>query len=464
MASLAKGTLAALAVILLAQLAIHAILLDRLFVNDEGHYIAYSWFTSKGEVMYRDYFEHRPPLLEFISAPVVLLFGPSLGALRLLPAAAMLGTAILVFIIARKLYGENAAVLSCAAFALGEPLFFGFQFLAEPFLSLALAASAALIIFRSAGKEGGTWLALAGIASGAALLLKPQAIIFIAAAAAILYLDSRKPAPVLAFIAGALAVFLPVCAYFALNGALTAFLYHAYAFSILEANGTYAHLAPSSAYDAALLLFLFFPALAYAVSLTILSKSVSLRNKLILFAWLASSLAFAFPRLDTFHLLPALPALAVMPWNVGGPVRRGVALGFALIIIAALALVLFSTGGEDSRIALDKHAAAYLASRTQPDEKIFVAPFTPQVYAYANRGHASKYLSLGPWFMGPEMEREVIGELEAEKPRYIYYMNGTFEQGRTMADYAPELYGYIFTEYEVEESYGPSAILTRKAI
>jgi len=49
------GVLIAFAVLLIVQAVIHLYLVDKIFVNDEGHYIVYAWLVGNGEVIYKDF-------------------------------------------------------------------------------------------------------------------------------------------------------------------------------------------------------------------------------------------------------------------------------------------------------------------------------------------------------------------------------------------------------------------------
>ena len=445
--------LVAFAALLIAQAVIHLYLADKRFVNDEGHYIGYAWLVGKGEVIYKDFFEHHPPLTTLLGVPFAILIGQSPEGFRLLSCVTMVTTTIIVFLISKKLYNEDIAVLSVLAFILLEIIFFGFWFVAEPFITLALSLSILCALCSEDSSKPLQYILASGLFAGAAFLLKPQAVIFIALVAAVLWKNSRNLRFPAAFLSGVLAIFILATLYFAVNGAVTQFIYYGYLFTVFEGKGDFQKLTPSTSYESTLIVLL---AIFLAISSFSMwsSKSIPSSTKLLLFAWLFSSLTFSFPRVDAFHFVPVLPALAVLLLRKDmGAVYRGILIAGAVIDILLL-LSVISAPSPDERILCDYLVAEYLANHTQLDEKIFVAPFSPQIYAYANRGHASRYLTLGPWFMNTEIENEVINDLEENKPRYICYFNYIFDRGETMQDYAPNLYVYIQSNYRMEAQFG----------
>jgi len=443
------GVLIAFAVLLIVQAVIHLYLVDKIFVNDEGHYIVYAWLVGKGEVIYKDFFEHHPPLTTLLGVPFAILIGPSPEGFRLLSCVTMVTTTLIVFLISKKLYNEDIAVLSALAFILLEIIFFGFWFVAEPFIALALSLSILCALYSDSSSKPLQYMLASGFFAGAAFLLKPQAVIFIALVAAVLWKNSRNLRFPAAFLSGALAIFILATLYFAVNGAGTQFIYYGYLFTVFEGKGDFQKPTPSTLYESILVMFLAI-FLAFSSFSMWSSKSIPSSTKLLLFTWLFSSLTFSFPRVDAFHFVPALPALAVLLLRKDmGAVYRGILIAGAVIGILLL-LSVISAPFPDERILCDYSVAEYLAKHTTLDEKIFVAPFSPQIYAYANRGHVSRYPIHESWFMSTEIENEVINDLEENKPRYICYFNYTFDRGETMQDYAPNLYAYIQSNYRME--------------
>ena len=457
MNSVERKATAILGAILVAQAAIHFFLLDDLFFNDEGHFLAYSWMAANGHVIYRDFFEHHPPLIEFLGAPVIALAGPSVEALRLLSLAAALLTTVCVFAAGRTLYGKKTALACAAGFALCAPLFFGFWFVTEPFLALAVAAGAALFLSWSRSRSAPA-LAVAGFAAGAALLLKPQAAALIIALPFLLRAYRAKRMDYLVCLCSVAAPFLLASLYFLANGALWQFVYYAYLFTVPNAAAVFLKLMPSGYYDFILIAVAFIAAIPAALSL---ASRRSTPDAFVLLVFLAASALFAFPRVDAFHFVPFLAPLSLALGGMHPGRWRGYLVG--LVVFTALAAwgTIILSLPANGQILHDHATAAYLAAHTEPGERIFVAPFNPHLYAYADREPATYRLTFGPYVLNRAAEEEAVAQLEAVQPKYVYFLNSTFE-GETTQDYAPVLYEYIFSHYD--PVYFPSAPRTYEIV
>lgn len=179
----------------------------------------YLWMCAKRPAL--GYFDY-PGMAPWLIALSTAAFGDSCLGMRLLTIACGAGTAWLVFLTARRLYGEASARLAgfLAAFV---PLVFHFGSIASPDAPLMLfwtasfgAAAAALT-----GGPRLLWLA-AGAAAGLAMQSKYQAVFLPAGLLAFLLLSPehrpllRRPDPWLAALA-ALAAFSPTLAWNATN-------------------------------------------------------------------------------------------------------------------------------------------------------------------------------------------------------------------------------------------------------
>ncbi len=453
-----------LAAILVLQLAMHASLAKSIFFNDEGHFLAFTWLTTKGLVIYRDFFDNHPPLIELVAAVPVALLGANIVVARSLSALAQIATTAVVFLFARKLYGDKAAVAAALFYAGFEILFFGFWFVIEPFLALSLAVSAFSL---AEWDEKGGWrsLALCGVVAGLSLLLKPQAVVFAAAAAFLVWRRSgmKEAAKLAAWAALPVAA---VAAYFAANGALYEFVYYSAFASLLGSQG-FAKLWLTP-YEVAVLALAMAAAAAFAV---LAARKGMKRAELITCAWFATALLFAFPRLDLFHFIPALAALAVMFGRAIGEhmgkrrqsARSPLPLAFLFVAIVFFAAFITSFAFGDTTAA-DRAIGAYFAARVPPDRTMVAYTFKPQIYVYADRLPASYYISLPQWFIDEKAEARIIADLESNRPEYAYLADAEFDRGETMADFAPRIYAYLRGHYETVQYFPDgSEALRRKA-
>jgi hypothetical protein len=71
--------------------------------------------------------------------------------------------------------------------------------------------------------------------------------------------------------------------------------------------------------------------------------------------------------------------------------------------------------------------ARYIRARSAPGDRIAVLGSEPQIYFYAGRRSATRYLYLYPLLepnpFGPEMKQELIAEIEAVRPRFLVWVN-----------------------------------------
>lgn len=122
---------------------------------DEGVHFTMTADWLRGGIPYLTAWDHKPPGLYLILAPVIYLFGANLIALRIFTTLYLLLSMVVLYQLSRKIWGRNIAVL--------PPLFYGLLF---------------------SGKDFG------GLASnGELFMMLPVLIAFLAA---FIYLESRK--------------------------------------------------------------------------------------------------------------------------------------------------------------------------------------------------------------------------------------------------------------------------------
>jgi 4-amino-4-deoxy-L-arabinose transferase-like glycosyltransferase len=160
---------------------------------DEAAYAYIGHRLLRGDVMYRDLTENKPPLGYLLYALGVAVGGYNELAIRLLPLPAVLLTIAMVWWIGRQLAGPIAACLAAGLYALlsTDPYLFGNGSNMEHFMNLFSVASLALMI-RARGR-GLRWpLFAAGACLGAATLVKQVAILQGVVYSAAILIDRTK--------------------------------------------------------------------------------------------------------------------------------------------------------------------------------------------------------------------------------------------------------------------------------
>jgi 4-amino-4-deoxy-L-arabinose transferase-like glycosyltransferase len=145
---------------------------------DEAAYAYIGHRLLRGDVMYRDLTENKPPLGYWLYALGVAAGGYNELSIRLLPLSAVLMTIALVWWIGEQLAGPVAASLAAGLYAVlsTDPYLFGNGSNMEHFMNFFSAASLALMILVRG--RGLRWpLFAAGMSLGAATLVKQLAIL-----------------------------------------------------------------------------------------------------------------------------------------------------------------------------------------------------------------------------------------------------------------------------------------------
>lgn len=222
-----------LAAILVLSVALRMAFLHLPLERDEGLYAVVGTEILHGAVPYRDVIDHKPPGVHYLYALMILLGGPTPGAIRFLTALYNLGTVLLVHLVGRQLGGAKAGSIAALLYAVvgSGPLLQANGSNTETFLLLPLTA-AVHAWYRSGRARHSAWLAWSGFCLGAALMIKtviaPLAAILAAAAfrAAGAAGDRRAGfRAVLFFATPPLVLVAFVVAWFARQGALGDFIH-----------------------------------------------------------------------------------------------------------------------------------------------------------------------------------------------------------------------------------------------
>src|SRR3954470_9109552 len=165
----------ALAVLTAVRIAgLHASAVD--LYMDEAQYWAWSRELSFG------YFS-KPPLLAWIIAATDPVCGSGEACVRLASPLFHLGTSLLVYAIADKLYGKQTAAWSALAFALGTGLTFSARIISTDVPLLFFWAATLLAYINLMAKPDWRWTLVLGMSFGLGMLAKYAMIYFLLGAA-----------------------------------------------------------------------------------------------------------------------------------------------------------------------------------------------------------------------------------------------------------------------------------------
>jgi CubicO group peptidase (beta-lactamase class C family)/4-amino-4-deoxy-L-arabinose transferase-like glycosyltransferase len=160
---------------------------------DESAYAYMGRRVLRGDALYRDLTENKPPGGYWIYTLAVSIGGANELTIRLLPIPLVLATIALVWWIALRLAGPVAAVLAAGIYAIAstDPYLYGNGANLEHAINLFAVASLALMVAR----PGRGRAALAGACLGAACLVKQVAITHLPLYVAALLLRGRDEIP-----------------------------------------------------------------------------------------------------------------------------------------------------------------------------------------------------------------------------------------------------------------------------
>jgi hypothetical protein len=196
----------ALGVILLLAVLVRMPFLHVPLITDEGGY-AYTTHYGLGGTLYRLLWFDRTQGILWVYRVIFQTFGQSIVAIRLFAALYNAGSALLVYVIGRRLADKRTGLIAASLFALFSvmPHVQGFTANAELFMTLPALASLALLLpaerTRMAGATGlfarvnadaTRRILLSGVLAGIAVMIKPAEIAAAVVASLLLFFAARR--------------------------------------------------------------------------------------------------------------------------------------------------------------------------------------------------------------------------------------------------------------------------------
>lgn len=424
------------------------------FERDEGVYATIAQGLLGGHLPYRDLFDHKPPLIYGWYSLSFLAFGENVQAPRIMASLVLSVTSFGVFQTARLLISERAGMIAAAIFGASISLAV-LQLNANTEVFMLLPMIASLLAFVQGIREGGMrWFLLAGIAGGLAAMTKQVAIwnvlallllaLYLPQAAAAEMRDRARNALLLA--AGATLAIGFVALPFFLAGAGGEFF-----FANVQYNWFYAlQVSAAGKLQGMVLGFLFFIVVAGPLvvgSVTGVGLMVQRRNwagAILLATWIGASLLGVVSTGRFFahywvQLLPALALPAAAAVDFGPDLIRRPRLQTAITWLAGFAIifsVLMNMHAYLSPTAAGRHEAKYsdtqaswdnaseqlglyLHEHTLPGQTIYVFGREAQIYFYADRQPAARFLYSQPFTLDGTAMSDTLRTLREVKPTYI---------------------------------------------
>jgi hypothetical protein len=440
-------------------------LLDMPLERDEGEYAYAGQLILQGIPPYELAYNMKLPGTYYAYALGMAIFGQTCAGVHLTLLLVNAATIVFVFLLGRKLFGATAGVVACASYGVMavSPVVLGQAAHANHFVVL-FAVPATLLLLLAAENRHPLVLFESGLLYGLAFLMKQQGICFGLFGCLFLLVDAFRDRSVctgvflkrgLLFVLGLLLPFGLLCLAIFIAGDfdrfyLWTFLYaHKYAATLSVAGGLQRLLAHlQEAWEVSLafwLLALTGPLLAWPDRTA--RRSAAFTLAFWGFSFAGTAIGWYFRSHYFILLLPAfalLIGLAVVSGQrilvscqAGGFLRALPLIFFAVawswaLVAQAPAFFRLSPAElcheryRDNPFLESLAVAGYIRDHSTPDARIAVLGSEPEIFFYAHRHSATGYIYTyalmehGP--AAPAMQRDMIQEIETNRPDYIVYV------------------------------------------
>lgn len=431
--------------------------------RDEGEYAYMGQLLLQGVLPYIEAYNMKFPGIYFIYAIVLAIFGEESSSIHFSLLLVNLGTSILIFLLGKRLLNRTVGMVAAVSFLMVtlSPSIQGIWANSEHFI-VAFAIAGILLLLIAVEKDHLGLLFLSGLLLGSAFLIKQPGVFF--ALFGIVYLSwmlkEKLPVSLKEFclrvgvlIVGILMPIVSVMILYAITGNFGAFWFWTFEYAF-----RYASLISVSQGMTQLQMRLIeiwspnFPiALGALLGLTALMFNKDLRPKSVfLYGFFIASFLSICPgfyfRPHYFVLL--VPAVCLLTgtgihWlaqKIRPSNTRWIALSCVIAVLVVYPLVtqrsfFFQLSPlEASRAVYGMNPfpeaveiASYIEENTDKGTKIAVIGSEPQIYFYSKRraatGFLYTYALMEPHDFALEMQKDMIHEIESNKPKYIILVN-----------------------------------------
>ena len=452
---------ALLILIVLGAAGIRLRVLDAPLDRDEGEYAYFAQLLLQGIPPYAQAYNFKMPGIYAVYALMLAILGETSAGIHLGLLVATSLTIVLMFLVAARLFEVRVAIVAAATFAalsLSPRLLFTAAY-AEHFV-LPLALGGVLVLLAAGDHRGVARFFASGALFGTAFIVKQSGGAFALFAILYVLLDTRRDprrrlAASAALVGGALAPFVVVCLLMFQAGTFSSFWFWTvtyaskYGTAMSLTNGKFhlwqalSWILPTSYLVVALaglgLSALFWDAVAR-----------TRRRVITLFvgtSLLATSAGFYFRSQYFILLIPVLGLLAGVAVDAIArrlswarlPLRYGIPIALAAVPLVHLvylerAMLFTDSPRQVLRTIYGSNPfpesieiARYISERTSADDRIAVIGSEPQIYFYARRlaatGYIYTYALMERQPYATAMQRQMIHEIEAWKPRFVVFVN-----------------------------------------
>jgi 4-amino-4-deoxy-L-arabinose transferase-like glycosyltransferase len=474
---------------------------------DESDFAVQTSVWLNGGVPYVDFVEKKPILIYLFYAASFIIGGLwNMKAVHIMFALIAAATGIFVMLAAQRIEDGKTGLAALALFAVYQAGYDLNDFLSantEVLLNLFAAAAFLSASIALTGKNTRFFLFISGILIGLSALSKQVAVSILPAILIALLWRRHRQGNIMAGAADCILVLIgfiiPSAAatfFLKLYGALDDFIYW-----VWTANFTYA----KSDLPFKILVYhaaervLIYMAVSFPLWVLALARIVqNFKNRhfpvfdLLLILWFAfsfilMSVGFKFFPHYFIQLLPPLAVLAALGWNSWWRmlVQNRRALNTAAIILALVIPAVFffilhikEAEGLDKKYSVEKAIGSAIAENSGPDDRIFVWGYNSDIYYYARRLPAARFMYCS-YLTGsiegfedfnrfnepdPFIWNMLFEDLNKNRPAWIVDMSrsGIRNYSPYLISAYPRLYSFITANYEPVREISGAFLLKRR--
>lgn len=441
-------------------------LLDMPLERDEGEYAYAGQLILQGIPPYELAYNMKLPGTYYGCALGMALFGQTIAGIHATLIVVNSLTIIFVFLLARKLFGVVAALVSAASYALMSisPLDLGMATHATQFVVL-FAVPATLLMWKGCETGSRKFLFFGGLLYGLAFLMKQQGVVFCAFGGAYLVWDGVRKRnfaglakAIFTYGAGVFLPYICLCLLMAWDGVFSRFWFwtftyaHSYVGLVSWSQGfrwLFVHLSAGLAWSAG-----FWLLGIMGLLLGLREKTLCHRTHFVALLWMFSFLGTAAGLYFRGHyfilLLPAfslLVGLGVdllqkasffrMPANLCKIIVLSLFAASLVWNVYAMRLFFFSMSGDEvNRVIYNGFpfveavlVSDYIREHARPDAKIAIIGSEPEIFFYTHRHSATGYIYIyaltEPQPNARSMQLDMIHEIESARPEYLIWVGFT---------------------------------------
>lgn len=420
-------------------------LIEPYWYGDEGIYQVVGHAINSGEILYKDIWDNKPPLLYLIYA----LVDGDLFGVKTISLFFGLGSVISFYFLSVKFFKTNiSSILATAVFAIlfGAPVIEGNIANAENFMLLPIIISAYLLLSYSQSKNNKN-LVIAGFLLSAALILKIVAVFdFVAFAVFIFVLEfenKRKAVRDLLYFAFPFFSLLFVAAcYFLVVGAFSDFISAVFLQNVSYVGEQYGSSMPTLTL-----------AVKAVLTIVVIGALIVVRRKnrisipsFFLYIWCCMGIYSAFfsDRPYIHYLLVMLPTFSLLIGHLWQSKKTRIVdsllIGFIIFvayfhfqiyrknIAYYVNYIRFLANQEQTRDYLsffdastprNYDVATFIKENVKDDEKVFLWSDSPQIYALSKKLPIGKYIVAYHITFYKNADVITKKQIDNAKPKYV---------------------------------------------